>query len=176
MIEPGKIVPHVDRYGILRSGPSSHPLVLDQGRSYLILGERSDKAMTMVAELMRTGAHLLCASRAHPDLIADHWRGMMPEYLWLSEREGNGNVAPDQLSRLARRIEEHLRSHQNPAVYLDGLEYLALFNDFQRLQMFMEHLNDLLMDTGGIMLVSVDPRLFDPRSLARLRRFAEVVE
>ncbi|MBM4237826.1 MAG: DUF835 domain-containing protein, partial [Euryarchaeota archaeon] len=58
---------------------------------------------------------------------------------------------------------------------IDGIEYLSLFNDFSRLQMFVEQINDIVMESRAILLIAVDPRLFDPRSLARLQRFAEVV-
>jgi archaellum biogenesis ATPase FlaH len=61
-------------------------------------------------------------------------------------------------------------------IMLDGIEYLCLFNDFNRVQMFVEHINDLVMASGAILLIPLDPQSLDQRSLARLRRYAEVVQ
>jgi len=55
------------------------------------------------------------------------------------------------------------------------VEYLTLFNDPTKVQMFLEQVNDGIMASRALMLVPLDPLSMDPRYVARLRRFAEIV-
>jgi len=52
---------------------------------------------------------------------------------------------------------------------------LTLFNDPTKVQMFLEQVNDGIMASRALMLVPLDPLSMDPRYVARLRRFAEIV-
>jgi hypothetical protein len=40
----------------------------------------------------------------------------------------------------------------------------------------LEQANDLIMASKAIMLIPIDPVSLDPRSMAKLRRYAEVVD
>ncbi len=111
----------------------------------------------------------------HPDLFTIRSETTKPEMVWLSERIGENNIPPEQLGRLTNRIVRFLEGKNRPIVLLDGIEYLCTYNEFSKVQMMIEHINDRVMETRGIFLVPVDPRSFDIRSLARLRRFAEVL-
>jgi archaellum biogenesis ATPase FlaH len=79
------------------------------------------------------------------------------------------------LSQLRDRIDEFFTGKENAVAILDGIEYLSIHNDFRKLNIFFEELNDLVMSHQAILLIPVDPRVFDRCSLARLRRFAEVI-
>lgn len=148
----------------------------DLGRIYLILNPRSERAFTIARDLMSSGQKMLCVSRYHPEIVRGMWISEEFKSIWLSERQGDANVPATQLSRLRGKIEAFLSDGENRVVLLDGIEYLSLFNDFSKLLRFIEDLNDLVMELRAILLISVDPRSFDQRSLARLRRFAEVVQ
>ena len=150
-------------------------LAFDYGRTYLVMGERIDKAMQIAQDFVFSGSNVMCISRMHPDLIGERWAGKKVDTIWLSERPGERNVPPDQLQSLVHRVLTFANGNKRAIIIIDGIEYLALFNDFHRLQMFFEQLNDIAMESGSILLVALDPRLFDLRSMARLRRFAEVV-
>ena len=65
--------------------------------------------------------------------------------------------------------------NKNSVVMLDGIEYLTLFNEFQKVQMFVEEVNDMIMTSGSILLMPVDPDALDTRSIARLSRYTEVI-
>jgi hypothetical protein len=148
----------------------------DLGRIYLILNPRSDRAFTIARDFVSTGHKMLCVSRYHPQIVQGMWVTEDFKSIWLSERHGESNIPAHQLSRLKGKIASFLDGGVNGVVMLDGIEYLSLFNDFSKLLRFIEELNDLVMELHAILLISVDPRSFDQRSLARLRRFAEVVQ
>jgi len=163
------------RFGTITIGWGSGPLALDQGRTYIVLDERREKAFRMASELIVLGSEVLCISNAHPELSEGLWFGKRPRFISLCERPVGNGIAPGQLSLLGREISEFASERSNAVVLLDGIEYLASHNDFHRLQMFVEHLNDIAMEMGSIMIIQTDARSFDRRSLARLGRFAETV-
>jgi len=147
----------------------------DIGRMYLICHSRSDRAFRIARDLITTGHDILCVSRYHPDIIRSMWESGDFQSVWLSDRHHYGSIPANNLPRLKQRIESYLSSNGGGVVMIDGIEYISLFNDFSKLLMFIESLNEMIMERHAILLIQVDPRSFDQRSLARLRRFAEIV-
>ncbi|MGD1060312.1 MAG: DUF835 domain-containing protein [Methanomassiliicoccales archaeon] len=163
------------RYGTVTIGAGARAIALDFGRTYLVVEQRVDKAFRIADDFARSGVPVLCVSRLHPDMVRERLQMADISNIWLSERPGQSNLAPGELSRLVQRVLEFAGTNERSVVLIDGIEYLSLYSDFHKLQMFFEQLNDIMMENGSILLVAMDPRLFDPRSMARLRRFAEVV-
>lgn len=150
-------------------------LVLDYGRVYFIEDQRLEKVPQIVQDMAGLGGRVLCVSRIHPDIISERMPDTNLDTIWLSERVGSNNISPDHLSKLRTRMVGFMQQHPHAVAMLDGLEYLSLFNDFSKLQIFVEQMNDAAMESQAILLIPIDPRLFDQMSLAKLRRFAEVV-
>ncbi len=147
----------------------------DIGRMYLICHCRSDRAFSIARDFISSGHDILCISRYHPDIIRSMWGSDDFQSVWLSDRNHSGAIPANNLPRLKQRIESYLISKRGGVVMIDGIEYISLFNDFSKLLMFIESLNEMIMEQHAILLIPVDPRSFDQRSLARLRRFAEIV-
>lgn len=175
MYEPTTQRNEVQRFGTTTIGSGKTPLVLDHGRTYVVLDEQREKAFQIANDLLSMGSEVLCVSHSHPDLMGGRWCGRRTQYIWLCDSPEESAMAPDQLSRLGRRIFDFAARRRNAVVMLDGIEYLTTHNDFNRVQMFVEHLNDIAMETDSIMIIQTDSKSFDPRSLARLSRFAETV-
>jgi hypothetical protein len=150
--------------------------ILDSGRIFLIQDERLDRTLEMVKGLARSGKDVLSISRFHPNIMAERLPVPTVVNIWLSERDGPENISPDNLTKLRHRIHKFTEKHNSTVIVLDGLEYLALFNDFRRLNIFYEELNDIAMSTKAIVLIPIDIRLLERSDIARLRRFAEILE
>jgi hypothetical protein len=151
-------------------------ILFDYGRIYLICEKRMDKTLRIVQDFTYSGSSTLCISRMHPDLLRERMPGRCPESIWLSERNGANNNAPDQLHRIVNRISAFLIGKKDAVIMLDGIEYLCLFNSIDRVQMFVEQINDMVMASGAILLIPLDPQSLDQRSMARLRRYSEIVQ
>lgn len=172
---PGSIKIETSNVASMGMGAGEYNHLFDQGRLYLVCEKRMEKTIRVLEDFTYSGATTLCISRMHPDLLRERLpRGNM-EYIWLSERNGNNNISPSQLHRVLQRIGAFLLGNKNAVVLFDGIEYLTSFNDFNKVQMFVEELNDMIMRSGSILLMPIDPDSFDPRSVARLRRFTEVI-
>jgi len=97
------------------------------------------------------------------------------QFIWLGERAGEDRISPDNLTKLKHCISKFTKEHKNGVVVIDGLEYLALFNDFHRLNVFYEELNDVVMETRNVLFIPIDERLIEPSDIARLKRYAEII-
>lgn len=163
---------NIDPLSLSRGG---HDFLFDYGRIYFVCEKRMERTLHYLQEFHYSGSKTLCVTRLHPDLLKEHVPGMAFESIWLSERYGTNNIPPNQLQKIQQRIGSFLIGKRNAVVLLEGIEYLSLFNDLVKVQMFIEQVNDQIMSSKAILLVPVDPVSMDVRSFARLRRFAEVV-
>ncbi len=175
MFVPGSLKDDTVSIHSLNTNTGEDTLLFDYGRVYLICEKRMDKTLKILQDLIYSGSSTMCVSRMHPDLLHERMPDQSLESIWLSERNGANNIPPDQLHRVINRIDGFLIGKKNAVILLDGIEYLCLFNDFNRVQMFVEQINDLVMASGAILLIPLDPQSLDQRSLARLRRYAEIV-
>lgn len=150
-------------------------MVLDFGRVYLIPHERLDRAVEIISKLSKIQGDIVCVSRMHPGQVFERWPTARMTTYWLSQREGEGNIAPQRLDQVKQAIAQYLSRSYHGVAILDGLEYLAMHNDFKSINMMFEELNDQVMETRSMLLIPLDPRLLEPLHLARLRRFAELV-
>lgn len=148
---------------------------LDHGRIYMIISDRLDKTLSLINGLASAGKEIICVSRIHPDLLRERYPLQEIRGVWLSETGNGPRISPERLEKVVEEISEFVSSRKNAAAVLDGLEYISLFTDFRTLNIFLEELNDVVMASRSILLIPVDPRLFDPCQLARLRRFAEML-
>jgi hypothetical protein len=148
---------------------------LDHGRIYMVVSERLDKALSLINGVASAGMDLMCVSRMHPDMMRERYPLQDMHCVWLSETGSGPRLAPDEMTRIKDTVSEFVSQRKNAVVVLDGLEYISLFTDFRSLNIFFEELNDMVMASRSILLIPVDPRLFDPCQLARLRRFAEIL-
>ncbi len=52
--------------------------------------------------------------------------------------------------------------------FLDGLEYLLLWNDMRKLLATLEEINQALKVNGGVMYIGIDPLTLEQKDLDRL--------
>jgi hypothetical protein len=148
---------------------------LDHGRIYMIINERLDKTLSLINAMASSGKDTLCVSRLHPDMLRERYPLLDIRAVWLSQSGNGPRISPEQLDDIVMEISDFVQKNKNSAVVLDGLEYISLFTDFHTLNIFFEELNDAVMASRSILLIPVDPRLFDPCQLARLRRYVEIL-
>ncbi|WP_026068766.1 DUF835 domain-containing protein [Methanomassiliicoccus luminyensis] len=172
---PGPIKDEEQKLEPLSISMGISPIEFDYGRTYFINEKKMDKACRIVQDFLYSGSKVMCVTRMHPDLMQGRWPGKRVEALWLSERNGPNNVPPDQLGHIAQRVSSFLMGKKHGVVLIDGIEYLCAFNEFSRVQAFIEQVNDVVMASQAILIVPIDPRSLEPRYLARLQRFAEIL-
>lgn len=174
MLGPAKDIGLTNRYGSVVLGSGESPAVFELGRTYALLDRGWDRMLMIARDALRLGMEVLLISGARPDMDKERWQGRPPDRLWIGRAKGKDGVPPDRLPSLLRRVASFAEAGRGRVILLDGIECLSLSNGIRRIQMFMEDLNDIVMGSGSILFVALEPRLFDPRSLARLLRYAEI--
>ena len=78
-------------------------------------------------------------------------------------------------ARLFQSISAFLSRQSDGTVVLEGVEYILMYNDMKRVLAMIERINDIVMASQAVLVMPVDPMSLDPRTLAYLRRSAEVI-
>lgn len=147
------------------------------GTTYLVKEPRGQAAFGLFTRLVAAGRPGLCVTRKHPEVARSQWT--LPESVglkWLTPSVGRDRVDPKSLNLLTRIVYEFVVEHRQGIVLLDGLEYLLLHNDFSKTLLFMEHLNDLIMQSQAVLLAPISPRALQGHDIALLERNTEVLE
>lgn len=88
----------------------------------------------------------------------------------LSHILGRDRHRPDQLALLRRTSLEFLASNESAAIFLEGIDYLVLENELSDVLKFLHILSDAAVEANALLIISLDPCLFQERELALLRR------
>lgn len=120
-------------------------------------------------------ARCLVVSRQHPGSIRAKYRLEGVRMIWLATQPGEGTIDPTSLNTLAHEVEDFLSKGEGGIVMVDGIEYLVTNNDFKKVVRMIEQVNDSVMSYHGYLLISIDPRTFDPKELAILEKNYEII-
>lgn len=151
---------------------------LEDGCVYLLKERKPRRALEMFRKCGESGRRLLYVTRQHPD-HAMRRNGSLPvRIVWLSTTIGTDYVDPHNLNSLTTLITGFIdeANGHGSAVLLDGLEYLMINNDSERVFKFFDYLDEIVATRRVILLASIDDRAFDAKELALLERNATVLD
>jgi hypothetical protein len=92
---------------------------------------------------------------------------LSPKYYWLSGSKGDNVISPKTLTALSRAVKQEAKDRK-VIFFLDGLEYLLLWNDMRKLLATLEEINQSLKVNGGVMYIGIDPLTLEQKDLDRL--------
>lgn len=149
---------------------------LERGTTYLIRERKGKAAFQLFAEEAQDRPSL-CITRKHPEIARSH-NGLPKgvQLKWLTPSVGKDRLDPKALNTLTKTVYEFSLEHPQGVILLDGLEYLLLHNDFSKTLLFLEHLNDFVMQSQGHLLIPINPDALDDHNLALMERNTEVLE
>lgn len=159
-----------------RPPPSRRPALELQEGCYLVK-ERKPLLSYRLFDLLRAdGKEPLIISRRHPTRLRAERDLEGTRLVWLSHTPGEDFHNPGALGSLNKLICRFIQEQEGALVLLDGLEYLTLHNDFVQTLLFVEHVNEFVMQHPAYVLVPLDPEALDPKELALLERNVEVID
>ena len=166
----------LDEDELFRRIAFGEPRQLEGGRSYLVKERKPGKAWNLFERMLGDGYDGLYVTRQHPNHVKNAMGRRTLTILWLSTTLGRDYVDPHNLSALTNLINGFVGSTRHAIILLDGLEYLRLNNDAERVLKFVEYLDEIVVHRDGILILSLDARAFDPKELAFLERNSVVIE
>jgi len=158
--------------------PSPEPAPsVSPGGTYLLEGSHLDQATQIVKGQMKDGAKAMCIARTPPETLRTK-HGLNCQMVWLTKMEGvqsegdNSSLylSPTDLGKLTTMIKGFLAENKRTVIMLEGLEYLVNQNDFKGVLKLLSGVRDQVFLAKGILLLPLDPVVFDPKDLKALER------
>jgi len=118
--------------------------------------------------LIRTGWDALCITRLHPEYVVKKFGLEGTRCLWLSSRKGENTISPKSLGRMVKVMKATVRDGGNNIIFLDGLEYLLMWNNMNKIISTLRKIDSLMRAKSAEMLICVDPLTLEQRDLDRL--------
>jgi len=110
----------------------------------------------------------LCISRLHPDYVAQKYGLETSKRYWLSGQRRDDVISPRSVHQLVKVIRAELRGRAGGCIFLDGLEYILMYNDMAKVMSMLDEVDELLRSADVEMIVSVDPLTFERNDIERL--------
>ncbi|HSV41816.1 MAG TPA: DUF835 domain-containing protein [Methanomassiliicoccales archaeon] len=121
----------------------------------------------LFSQMISDDANNVCITRLHPDYVAEKYALTKPKYYWLSGNKATNTISPKSLGPLLRTVRHECRGKKT-VIFLDGLEYLLLWNDMKKVLSCLQEIGDELAMNGGSLYVCIDPLTFEQKDLDRI--------
>jgi len=145
------------------------PQGLQDGYSYLIKDDRSDRSYELFMEQLKKGKRGFCITRNYPVKIRGKYELGETPIVWLSNVGKEDSLRPKDLEKLNYSLEQFLTQGQG-VVLLDGLEYLITNNNFLTVLRFVQSLRDQVAINNSIMMMVLNPSTLDANELNLLEK------
>ncbi len=143
------------------------------GKIYLIEEEKPVNCYKLFNTLVDFGFQGMCISRVHPSYLSSNYN--IKNIIWLSKKPGANTLSPTNIVKIVHKIDMFLEKYKHCVVLFEGLEYLVSNNGFETVINAFEDINDTVMQTKTIFLVSINPKLYDEKNYALFKRNSEVL-
>ena len=153
------------------------PMDIEKGVCYLVKEKKPDVSYRLFEVLLEQKLPGLVVTRQYPERVRRE-RGLTDaRIIWLSHTPGEDFHNPTAIGTLAKVLQKFIEDNGGEGVILlDGLEFLIINNGFLQTLMFVEHVNEFIMQHRGILLLPVSPETLEEKELALLERNLKVLE
>lgn len=145
------------------------------GNVYLIEERRPRVSYELFDQAMSSGCSGLVVTRDFPKKVLSEKELSGCKVVWLTNLPGEARINPTAIGILMGQIKGFIDSNPKSAIVLDGFEYMASVNTYDRMLQFMHQLRDVVVTNDCYLFVPVDPRTLTPRELAMLERNMEPI-
>lgn len=141
--------------------------------SYIIIPEKEKEIFLSILQ-KRPG---FIISRTSPDKVKTFFGVKETPIMWLTKVECEQCIWPTNLEYLGHLIVDFLKKDNIPKVVLiEGLEYLVLENNFERIFKFLSSIKDYAVLTNSIVLLVISPEAWSKNQWAILKKEFPVIE
>ena len=166
----------VEHTGMEVARNSAKVYELRRGFSYLVKETKPHKSFEIFVDQVTHNIQGLCVTRQHPTNLRKEWGLEKTPIIWLSNQLGKVYVNPTNIGILSDTIIRFVEKSGDSVVLIDGVEFLIVNNDFEKVLRMIHHITEAVMENRSRLIVSVDPRTLETRELALLERNMEIIE
>ena len=149
------------------------------GRSYLIKEYgKSRQSYEVFRRLMDRAFSGLCVSRTKPAILESEYGLGQMESRWLTDiyLTENNLINPTNVAQINIIVKDFIKHRRRGAVLLEGIEYLIYYNGNDSIIKLLFSLNENIMVSESLLVVPVDPKSLDPKTLFLLEKDLEVID
>ena len=140
------------------------------GEIFLVKSRSTEDALQLVEPYASPDATLISITRMFPEKTSPSSSFGSVEHYWLTNLVGDRRIPPGALSRLISIVKAQLDSRRRTVVFLEGVEYLILENDFGTVLKVLNQLCDLAISSSSMVFISVDPLALSQKDVAMIER------
>jgi uncharacterized repeat protein (TIGR01451 family) len=148
---------------------------VDKGIGYLIMEENPSKSYGLFSDLIDNGYKGLCITRAFPGRVISNYSFEGVSLLWLSRSKDSNSIIPTNLGGLLRDAKDFMEANKDSVILLDGIEYLIVHNDFQRVLKLVHGINELVAINDSVLIMPLNPLTMEKDKVALLRRDLKIL-
>ena len=153
------------------------PMDIEKGVCYLVKEKKPEVSYRLFEVLLEQKLPGLVVTRQYPERVRRERDLPGARIIWLSHTPGEDFHNPTAIGTLAKVLQKFIEDNGGEGVILlDGLEFLIINNGFLQTLMFVEHVNEFIMQHRGIVLLPVSPETLEEKELALLERNVRVLE
>ena len=146
--------------------------MIDKGFNYLIYEDKSDVTFKIFDELVNSGSPGLCITTMYPQKLKKMYNLGESEVYWLSDSTGDKDtLSPTRLDfEITRVISKFIKERESPVFLLDGIAYLTLENEYEKVRKFIKRINDMASMNDATIIIVVNPASFSKETITMLAR------
>lgn len=126
----------------------------------------------MFNELVSSGSPGLCITTLYPQKLKKMYGMDKAQVHWLSDSTGDKDtLSPTRLDfEITRVINKFIKGGGEPVFLLDGMAYLSLENDYDKVRKFLKRINDMASMNDATIMVVINKDSFSKETVAMLEK------
>ncbi len=152
---------------------------LRPGRSYLVKEYGKSKKTYQMFKQLNEGPYAgLCVSRTKPTILESEYGFGKMETRWLTDiyLTEDDLINPTNVAQITIIVKDFIKHNDKGAILLEGIEYLIYYNGNDSIIKLLFSLNENVMVSDSLLMVPVDPKSVDAKTLYLLEKDLEVID
>jgi hypothetical protein len=148
------------------------------GGTYLMLEQKPveiGQSFRIFKDYQRTGASGLIITREVPNTIRKKYNIKGIPIIWLSRSNHKKAITPTNLGNIIEEVKEFTMGKNNSIIMFEGLEYLIIHNDFERVLKFLHSLRDEIAVNDARLIISLNPKTLSKNKIALIKKDVKVL-
>jgi len=133
--------------------------------SYILSEKKPSRSLKIFSELVSDKFIGMCITTEDINRIIKKY-DLKDTSIYNISNEPGENRIPPVLSKISHLIHEFLSNNYHSIVYLDGLDFLIKYNDFNRVLKFCNNIKETVVLNDAIFIMSLNEQSMDKNNLA----------
>ncbi len=162
--------PRLKKFINIKGEKTANKYIVDPGTSYLIKDQTSAEAYEIFMDKIEEHYLPFLVTRQNPKIIEQRYGIQRKNVLWLSEEKDKTLISSSNLNQIQKEITDFIAKNETTIVLLDRSDYILNKYGFENFLKFITNLNDKVMTKNAILLMPIDPEIFDNKQLSLLEK------